>query len=91
VDINRVNVRRTGDGWGVTQPGLGWFLAEFPVWDDAFDYARSVALTFHEAIVESEDRDGRVTVRQVLATDARGVVSVRSLPLAEVASVVQAV
>lgn len=82
MDINCVNVRRTSDGWGVTQPGLDCFLAEFPLWDDAFDYARSLALTFHEAIVESEDRDGRVTVRQVLATDARGVVRIRSLPVA---------
>lgn len=35
-------VRRTGDRRGVTRKGLGQFLAEFTLWQDAVDYARGV-------------------------------------------------
>ena len=82
MDMNCVKVRRLKNGWGVTQQGNDWYLAEFSVWEDAFDYARSLAVTSREAVVEGEDLYGRVAVRQVLSTDAGGVVSIRSLEVA---------
>lgn len=74
-----VSVRRNGNRWGVTETGLGWFLAEFSTWEDAVDYARTLAVARDESIIEGEDRDGRLTLRQRFSTDAGGVVRVRSL------------
>jgi hypothetical protein len=75
-------VRRADDRWAVTQRGLDWFLAEFSAWEDALDYARSLAVTSHEAILEGEDRHGRVALRQAFSTDAGGVIRIHSLTVA---------
>ena len=75
-------VQRADDRWAVTQRGLDWFLAEFSVWEDALDYARSLAVTSREAILEGEDRDGRLALRQSYSTDAGGVIRIRSLEIA---------
>lgn len=80
-----VTVRHMGDRWGVTQKGLDWFLAEFSVWQDAIDYARGLAVASEQAIVEGEDFQGRVLLRQVFSTDASGVVHVQSMNLPEAA------
>ena len=74
-----VRVRRVGDRWGVTQMGLDWFLAEFTQWQDAIDYARGVAVASKNSIVEGEDFQGRVSLRQVCSTDASGVIHVQSM------------
>lgn len=74
-----VRVRRIGDRWGVTQKGLDWFLAEFSLWQDAIDYARGVAVASENSVVEGEDFQGRVSLRQVFSTDASGVIHVQSI------------
>jgi hypothetical protein len=74
-----VRVRRVGDRWGVTQRGLDWFLAEFTQWQDAIDYARGVAVASKNSMVEGEDFQGRVSLRQVFSTDASGVIHVQSM------------
>ncbi len=74
-----VSVRRNGDRWGVTESGLDWFLAEFTVREDAIDYARSLAILREQSIVEGEDPEGRLSLRQMFSTDAGGVVRVRSI------------
>jgi hypothetical protein len=79
MDMPCVTVRRTGDRWGVTQKGLGWFLAEFTLWQDAIDYACGLAVASQNSIVEGEDFQGRVALRQIFSTDAAGVVRVQSM------------
>lgn len=74
-----VMVRRIGDRWGVTEKGLDWFLAEFTLWQDALDYARGLAVASENSIVEGEDAQGRLALRQWFYTDASGVVHVRSV------------
>jgi hypothetical protein len=85
MEVPCVTVRHIGDRWGVTQKGLDWFLAEFSLWQDAIDYARGLAVASEQAIVEGEDFQGRVLLRQVFSTDANGVVHVQSLTLPETA------
>ena len=85
MEVPCVTVRHIGDRWGVTQKGLDWFLAEFSLWQDAIDYARGLAVASEQAIVEGEDFQGRVLLRQVFSTDANGVVHVQSLTLPEAA------
>lgn len=75
-------VHRSADRWAVTQRGLDWFLAEFSAWEDALDYARSLAVTSREAILEGEDRNGRLALRQSFSTDAAGVIRIQSLAIA---------
>ena len=77
--VTCVSVRRNGNRWGVTETGLGWFLAEFSSWEDAVDYARTLAVVRDQSIIEGEDRDGRLALREVFSADAGGVVRVRSL------------
>src|SRR5579863_308307 len=72
-------VRRAGDRWGVAQKGLGQFLAEFTLWQDAMDYARGLAVENQNCLVEGEDSRGRLILRQIFSTDAAGVVCVRSI------------
>jgi hypothetical protein len=79
MEVPCVTVRRIGDRWGVTQKGLDWFLAEFSLWQDALDYARGLAVASEQSIVEGEDFQGRVLLRQVFSTDASGVVHVQSM------------
>jgi hypothetical protein len=79
VDITCVTVRRTGDRWGVTHKGLNWFLAEFTLWQDAIDYARGLAVASRNSVVEGEDFQGRLALRQVFSTDATGIVRVQSM------------
>ncbi|HTT42033.1 MAG TPA: hypothetical protein VMG33_03110 [Steroidobacteraceae bacterium] len=78
MELPCVTVRRTGDRWGVTQKGLGWVLAEFVQWQDAIDYARGLAVASENSIVEGEDFQGRLTLRQIFSTDASGVIHVTS-------------
>ena len=85
MEVPCVTVRHIGDRWGVTQKGLDWFLAEFSLWQDAIDYARGLAVASEQSIVEGEDFQGRVLLRQVFSTDASGVVHVQSLTLPEAA------
>jgi|HubBroStandDraft_1064217.scaffolds.fasta_scaffold00078_6 hypothetical protein len=79
--VTRVRVQRTGNRWGVTQSGLSELLAVYASWEDAIDYARGLAAGKAASIVEGEDQEGRLTLRQLFRTDARGVVHVRVLPL----------
>ncbi len=79
MSVTCVSVRRKGDGWGVTETGLNWFLAEFTTWEDALDYARRVALAREESMIEGEDPSGQLTLRQLFSTDAGGVVRIRSM------------
>lgn len=79
MDIPCVCVRRIRDRWGVTQKGLAQILAEFTLWQDAVDYARGLAAENRNSLVEGEDLQGRVILRQVFSTDAAGVVWVRSI------------
>jgi hypothetical protein len=79
MDMPCVTVRRTRDRWGVTHRGLGWFLAEFTLWQDAVDYARGLAVANRNAIVEGEDSQGRVTLRQIFWTDVAGAVRLCSI------------
>lgn len=79
MDMPCMTVRRSGDRWGVAQKGLGWFVAEFALWEDAVDYARGLAVEHHNSMVEGEDCYGRVTLRQIFSTDASGVLHVRSI------------
>jgi hypothetical protein len=83
MEVPCVTVRHIGDRWGVTQKGLDWFLAEFSLWQDAIDYARGLAVASEQSIVEGEDFQGRVLLRQVFSTDASGVVHVQSMNLPE--------
>lgn len=79
LELPCVTVRRVGDRWAVTQKGLGWSLAEFVLWQDALDYARGLAVASENSIVEGEDFQGRVSLRQIFSTDASGVVHVQSV------------
>jgi len=79
MEISCVRVRRVGERWGVTQHELGWFLAEFVQWQDAIDYARGLAVASRNAVIEGEDYQGRVSLRQIFTTDASGVVHVQSV------------
>jgi len=79
MELPCVTVRRIGDRWGVTHKGLDWFLAEFVHWQDALDYACGLAVAAEHSMVEGEDVQGRVLLRQIFATDASGVVHVQSL------------
>jgi hypothetical protein len=79
MEVPCVTVRRIGDRWGVTQKGLDWFLAEFALWQDAIDYARGLAVASENSILEGEDLQGRVLLRQMFCTDASGVVHMRSM------------
>jgi hypothetical protein len=74
-----VCVRRSADRWGVTQKGLGRFVAEFTLWQDAMDYARGLAAENQNCLVEGEDFRGRLILRQIFSTDAAGAVYVRSI------------
>ena len=74
-----VKVTRNGSRWGVTESGLNWFLAEFSAWEDALDYARSVALARQESMIEGEDLSGKLTLRQRFSTDDGGIVRIRSM------------
>lgn len=85
MEVPCVTVRHIGDRWGVTQKGLDWFLAEFSLWQDAIDYARGLAVASEQSILEGEDFQGRVLLRQVFSTDASGVVHVQSMTLPEAA------
>lgn len=80
MDMPCVTVRRCGDRWGVTQRGLGWFLAEFSLWQDAIDYARGLAVANQNSIVEGEDSQGRVALREIFWTDESGAVRVQYEP-----------
>ncbi len=79
MDMPCVRVRRTGERWGVTQTGIDWFLAEFALWQDAIDYARGVAVAAENSIVEGEDFQGRIALRQQFSRDPTGVVRVSSI------------
>lgn len=75
-----VSVRRNGDRWSVTRKGLDWFLADFVQWQDALDYARGIAVTIcGNVIVEGEDLQGRISLRQIFSTDPSGIVHVQSV------------
>jgi len=78
MSVKCVKVRRSGARWGVTESGLGWTLAEFSSWEDALDYARAVAVSGDGSVVEGEDGDGRLTLREAFSTDAAGVIRVQS-------------
>lgn len=76
--VKYVKVRRAGSRWGVTEVGLDWTLAEFSTWEDALDYARAIAVAGDGSIVEGEDDDGRLTLREAFRTDAGGVIRIQS-------------
>lgn len=80
MDMPCVTVQRCGDGWGVTHKGLGWFLAEFSLWQDAMDYARGLAAANQNSIVEGEDSRGRVALREIFWTDEAGEMRVQYEP-----------
>lgn len=73
-----VKVRRSGARWGVTEAGLDWTLAEFSTWEDALDYARALAVAGDGSVVEGEDGDGRLTLREAFSMDAGGVIRIQS-------------
>jgi hypothetical protein len=79
MEVPCVRVRRTGERWGVAQKGIDWFLAEFALWQDAIDYARGLAVAAETSIIEGEDHQGRIALRQKFSRDATGVVRVSSL------------
>ncbi len=79
MDMPCVTVRRTGNRWGVTKKGLDWYLAEFTLWQDAIDYARGIAVASEKSLLEGEDFQGRVSLRQLFSTDPSGVIHVQSL------------
>ena len=76
--VKCVKVRRTGSRWGVTESGLDWTLAEFSSWEDALDYARALAVSGDGSVVEGEDGEGRLTLREAFRTDAGGVIRIQS-------------
>jgi hypothetical protein len=80
--MSYVRVLRSGGGWGVSQSGSRELLAVYASWEDAIDHARGLAAGRGAAIVEGEDRQGRLALRQLFRTDARGVVHMRQLTLA---------
>jgi hypothetical protein len=77
--VKCVKVRRSGARWAVTESGLGWTLAEFSSWEDALDYARALAVAGDGSVVEGEDGNGRLTMREALSTDAGGVMRIESV------------
>jgi hypothetical protein len=79
--LPRVTVRRYGGRWGVTDTGGDWILADFALRQDAMDYARALAVAEGNSIVEEEDVQGRVALRQLFSLEASGIVRVR--PIAE--------
>jgi len=76
--VKCVKVQRSGARWGVTESGLGWTLAEFSTWEDALDYARALAVAGDGSVVEGEDGNGRLTMREAFSTDAGGVIRIQS-------------
>jgi hypothetical protein len=80
MDTPCVTVRRCGDRWGVTHKGLDWFLAEFSLWQDAIGYARGLAVANQNSIVEGEDPQGRVALRESFWTDEAGAIRVQYEP-----------
>ena len=71
----------TSARWGVTEFGLGWTLAEFSSREDALDYARAVAVSGDGSVIEGEDGDGRLTLREASSTDAGGLIRITSSAL----------
>ncbi len=77
-----VRVVRMAQAWGVVQSGIDGTLAVFEERDDALDYARSIAITSLESILEGEDELGQLERRQALSTDTSGVIRCQPLPTA---------
>ncbi|HEV8019530.1 MAG TPA: DUF2188 domain-containing protein [Steroidobacteraceae bacterium] len=65
--------------WGVTLNGDEAPLATFARWDDAVDYARGLAIENGDCVLEGEDRNGRLSVREEFYSDATGAVCVYSV------------
>jgi hypothetical protein len=80
VEIPCLRVSRTGSHWAITQRGFAGSLAEFESRDEALDHARAVAVKAAEAVVEAEDADGRLDMRQSFTTSASGTVTVTTFP-----------
>jgi hypothetical protein len=80
VTIPCLRVSRAGNHWTVTQRGFAESLAEFESRDEALNHARAVAVKAAEAVVEAEDADGRLDMRQSFTTSASGTVTVTTFP-----------
>jgi hypothetical protein len=80
VEIPCLRVSRAGNRWTITQRGFAGSLAEFESRDEALDHARAVAVKAAEAVVEAEDADGRLDMRQSFTTSASGTVTVTMFP-----------
>jgi hypothetical protein len=80
VEIPCLRVSRAGSHWTITQRGFAGSLAEFESRDEALDHARAVAVKAAEAVVEAEDTDGRLDMRQSFTTSATGTVTVTTFP-----------
>ncbi len=79
MNIQCVRVSRTRRGWGVSELGLDWILAEFDQREDALDYARAVAIASGTAILEREDEFGRLEMRLLFSIDPAGVIRMNRL------------
>jgi hypothetical protein len=80
VQIPCLRVSRAGSHWTITQRGFAGTLAEFESRDEALDHARAVAVKATEAVVEAEDADGRLDMRESFTTSASGTVTVTTFP-----------
>jgi hypothetical protein len=80
VEIPCLRVSRVGSHWTITQRGFAGSLAEFESRDEALDHARAVAVKAAEAVVEAEDADGRLDMRQSFTTSASGTITVTTFP-----------
>jgi hypothetical protein len=65
--------------WDVILNGDEAPLARFARWDDAVDYARGLAIENGDCVLEGEDRNGRIAVREEFYSDATGAVCVCSV------------
>jgi hypothetical protein len=80
VEIPCLRVSRAGSHWTITQRGFAGSLGEFDSRDEALDHARAVAVKAAEAVLEAEDADGRLDMRQSFTTSASGTVTVTTFP-----------
>jgi hypothetical protein len=77
-----MRIIRQGSLWGVKESHSDSdVLAKFEDRDDAFDYARYVAIGSRDFMLECEDEHGRLDVRQMFSTDSTGVIRVTSIDL----------
>jgi hypothetical protein len=80
MQVTFVRVQPSGGIWGVTLNGdEAAPLSKFTRLHDAVDYARSLAAENARSILECQNRNGRLEVREEFYSDESGDLNIRSI------------